>query len=147
MIACKNPNRILKKSIKFKNIALTVKYLRSLPVKRGQTFIFSFLSNPFRFLVGPIGPTRNLKGLLKKENINVWPLFTGRLRRYLTVKAIFLNFIDFFKILFGFLQAIIYLIIYRPNIIFSKGGYGSFPTIVWAWIFRIPTIAHESDSI
>ena len=94
-----------------------------------------------------IGPTRNLKGLLKKENINVWPLFTGRLRRYLTVKAIFLNFIDFFKILFGFLQAIIYLIIYRPNIIFSKGGYGSFPTIVWAWIFRIPTIAHESDSI
>ena len=94
-----------------------------------------------------IGPTRNLKGLLKKENINVWPLFTGRLRRYLTVKAIFLNFIDFFKILFGFLQAIIYLIIYRPNIIFSKGGYGSFPTIVWAWIFRIPTIAHESDSV
>lgn len=94
-----------------------------------------------------IGPTRNSRGQFKKDNIKVWPLFTGRFRRYITLKSVLLNIIDIFKILFGFLQSLLYLIIYKPTIIFSKGGYGSFPTIVWAWIFRIPIVAHESDSI
>src|SRR3989338_5677638 len=94
-----------------------------------------------------IGPIRNNKGLFKTDNIKTLPLFTGRLRRYITFKSILLNFIDIFKLIVGFLQAIIYLIIFHPDIIFSKGGYGSFPTTIAAWFFKIPIIIHESDSI
>ena len=33
-----------------------------------------------------------------------------------------------------------------PDVIFSKGGYASFPTVLAAKLFRIPIIIHESDS-
>ena len=94
-----------------------------------------------------IGPTRNSKGLFSADGIKVWPLFTGRFRRYITPKSIILNCVDIFKVAFGFLQATTYLICFRPNIMFSKGGYGSFPTTVVAWLLKIPVVIHESDSI
>jgi len=34
-----------------------------------------------------------------------------------------------------------------PDLIFSKGGYGSFPVTLWGIIFFIPTYTHESDFI
>ena len=33
-----------------------------------------------------------------------------------------------------------------PDVIFSKGGYGSFPTVLAGRILRIPIMIHESDS-
>jgi UDP-N-acetylglucosamine:LPS N-acetylglucosamine transferase len=33
----------------------------------------------------------------------------------------------------------------KPDVIFSKGGFVSFPVVVAAWVFRIPVIIHESD--
>ena len=33
----------------------------------------------------------------------------------------------------------------RPDVVFSKGGFVSFPVVFAAWARRIPVVAHESD--
>ena len=33
----------------------------------------------------------------------------------------------------------------RPEVVFSKGGFVSFPVVLGAWLNRIPVVAHESD--
>ncbi len=58
-----------------------------------------------------------------------------------------LIFIDFFRLIIGFFQSIIYIFDYMPDVIFSKGGHVSLPVVVVGWIFRIPIIIHESDAI
>ncbi len=35
----------------------------------------------------------------------------------------------------------------KPDVIFSKGGFGSFPTVFAGWIRGITVIAHESDAV
>lgn len=65
----------------------------------------------------------------------------GKLRRYFAWQ----NFLDVAKIPLGIFQALFYLIIKRPRVIFSKGGFVSVPVCVAAWVLRIPLILHESD--
>ena len=65
----------------------------------------------------------------------------GKMRRY----ASFQNFIDSFITLFGTLRALVILFRIYPDIIVSKGGYASVPTVLAARILRIPVIIHESD--
>ena len=67
---------------------------------------------------------------------------SGKLRTYFS----FLNFLDVFKVFFGIINAIFKLFAIYPDVVFGKGGYASFPTIVAAVILRIPIFIHESDS-
>ncbi len=69
-------------------------------------------------------------------------VLAGKLRRYFS----FLNFTDFFKIIFGFVQSLFHLLVFMPDAIFSKGGFASFPVVLAGWIYRIPVLIHESDS-
>lgn len=71
------------------------------------------------------------------ENIN-----TGKLRTYFSFK----NFSDLIKTFFGVINAIYKVFSIYPDVVFGKGGYASFPTILAARILRIPVIIHESDS-
>jgi len=32
-----------------------------------------------------------------------------------------------------------------PDLIFSKGGYGSIPAVIAGWILGVPIFLHESD--
>jgi len=66
----------------------------------------------------------------------------GKMRRY----ASFLNFTDTLKTISGTLSAIITLFRIYPDVIVSKGGYASVPTVLAARILRIPLIIHESDA-
>lgn len=66
---------------------------------------------------------------------------SGKLRRYFS----FLNFIDLFKIIAGFIKSFFILIKYRPDIIFSKGGYVTVPPIIISKILKIKSVTHESD--
>lgn len=66
----------------------------------------------------------------------------GKLRRYFSI----LNFTDAFVTLFGSLYAIITLFRLYPDVVVSKGGYGSVPVVLAAAILRIPIIIHESDA-
>ena len=66
----------------------------------------------------------------------------GKMRTYFSVK----NFFDIFKTFFGILNAIYKVFTIYPDVVFGKGGYASFPTLLAARILRIPVIIHESDS-
>ncbi len=66
----------------------------------------------------------------------------GKMRKYFSLK----NFSDTIKMFFGVLGAIFKLFSIYPDVVFGKGGYASFPTLLAARILRIPVIIHESDS-
>lgn len=67
----------------------------------------------------------------------------GKLRRYFS----FLTIIDFFKTAWGVTVSIFRIFFLYPDVIFAKGGYGSFPTLLAARLFRIPVVIHESDTV
>ncbi|MDR3201072.1 MAG: undecaprenyldiphospho-muramoylpentapeptide beta-N-acetylglucosaminyltransferase [Spirochaetales bacterium] len=66
---------------------------------------------------------------------------SGKLRRYFSLK----NFTDIFRIARGFFAALWIFLKRRPAVVFSKGGYVSFPPVFAAWLLRVPVITHESD--
>ncbi|MDE0658852.1 MAG: undecaprenyldiphospho-muramoylpentapeptide beta-N-acetylglucosaminyltransferase [Gammaproteobacteria bacterium] len=65
----------------------------------------------------------------------------GKLRRYFS----FENFVDSVRVPLGIVQAWRLLARIRPVVVFSKGGFVSFPVVVAAWLNGIPVVAHESD--
>lgn len=67
---------------------------------------------------------------------------SGKIRRYFSIK----NFTDVFKTAFGVIKAIFEVFSIYPDVVFGKGGHGSFPALVAARIFGIPVIIHESDT-
>ena len=66
---------------------------------------------------------------------------TGKLRRYFDVK----NFTDPFRVIKGYAKARRFLKSYRPDVVFSKGGFVSVPVVRAAASLKIPCIIHESD--
>jgi len=66
----------------------------------------------------------------------------GKMRRYFS----FLNITDSCVTLFGVASAVVTLFRLYPDVVVSKGGYGSVPTVLAARILRIPIIIHESDA-
>lgn len=90
-----------------------------------------------------IGSRKKLdKELVDKTKLPFYPIFTGKLRRYFSWQ----NFIDPFFVLVGILQSLIIIIKFKPDVIFSKGGFVSLPTILAGTILRKKMILHESDS-
>ncbi|MDD3861847.1 MAG: undecaprenyldiphospho-muramoylpentapeptide beta-N-acetylglucosaminyltransferase [Candidatus Gracilibacteria bacterium] len=83
------------------------------------------------------------KKLIEKAGIDFEGITCGKLRRYFS----FENFADFFRVPVGIFQAYKILKGYQPVVIFSKGGYVSFPVVVVAWKLKIPVILHESDVV
>jgi UDP-N-acetylglucosamine--N-acetylmuramyl-(pentapeptide) pyrophosphoryl-undecaprenol N-acetylglucosamine transferase len=71
--------------------------------------------------------------LVEKINIPYFSIFSGKLRRYFS----FANFIDPFKIILGIIQAFFILKKLEPQVVFSKGGFVSFPVVVAAHIMLI----------
>jgi len=66
----------------------------------------------------------------------------GKMRRYASVQ----NVLDLFVTFWGTLGCMWTLFRIYPDIVFSKGGYASVPTVLAARILRIPVIIHESDA-
>jgi UDP-N-acetylglucosamine--N-acetylmuramyl-(pentapeptide) pyrophosphoryl-undecaprenol N-acetylglucosamine transferase len=66
----------------------------------------------------------------------------GKLRRYFSLS----NVADFFKTGWGIACAYLALLRLYPDVIVSKGGYASVPTVVAANLLGIPVIIHESDT-
>lgn len=81
--------------------------------------------------------------LLEKEGIAVYRVPSGKLRRY----ASFLLPWDIIKFIFGFFYAWFLLWWIMPDVIFGKGGYGSFAVAFVGRFYLIPLLIHESDSI
>ncbi len=94
--------------------------------------------NGFNLLyVGNVNGSEN--SYCQKKEINFKSVPTGKLRRYFS----FHNFIDFFKIIFGIVKAFFILLRFKPNVIFSGGGYVSIPVVIAGFLLRIPIVIHE----
>lgn len=66
----------------------------------------------------------------------------GKMRRYASI----LNVTDFFLTALGTVWALVTLLRIYPDIVVSKGGYASVPTVTAAAILGIPILIHESDA-
>lgn len=75
------------------------------------------------------------------DNVLFLSVPSERLRRYFHWG----NFIMPLIVLFGLLKATFLLWRFRPQVLFSKGGFVALPVVIGAWINRIPVIIHESD--
>lgn len=92
------------------------------------------------FYLGP--KDKFSKELLTKEGVIVRNVLAAKIRRY----ASFMNIIDLiFKLPIGIIQAFYYVFVISPDVIFSKGGYGSIPAVLSSRILMVPMFLHESD--
>lgn len=92
------------------------------------------------FYLGP--KDKFAKEVLLKEGVEVKTISAGKIRRYFS----FQNLIDlFFKFPIGILQAFYHTFVISPDLIFSKGGYGSLPIVLSGWLLLVPIFLHESD--
>ena len=81
------------------------------------------------------------KTLIEKEGIPYTGISSGKLRRYFNLK----NFSDPFRVGKGYFQALSLLKDFKPDVVFSKGGFVAVPVVLAAQTLHIPTIVHESD--
>ena len=85
---------------------------------------------------------------------------SGKFRRYANLKFLnkyfswyhitkthLPNLVDSGKIFGGFLQSVIKLKKWRPDVIFAKGGYVCLPVGIAAHFLKIPLVIHDSDTV
>jgi len=83
------------------------------------------------------------KGILYDNRISYSYVPAGKLRMYFSLRII----PDAIATFFGICKAIITVYKIYPDVVFSKGGYASFPTLFAAKILKIPVIIHDSDTV
>lgn len=81
------------------------------------------------------------KQLIGDFNIPYTGISTGKFRRYLDLK----NLTDPVRVVKGYAEAKKFLKSYKPDVVFSKGGFVSVPVVRAAASLHIPCIIHESD--
>ena len=80
--------------------------------------------------------------LLIANNITFVGTSAGKIRNYFSI----LNFFDFFKTGWGTLRSTLRIFFLYPDVIFSTGGYASFPTLLAGKLFRIPVVVLNCDA-
>jgi UDP-N-acetylglucosamine--N-acetylmuramyl-(pentapeptide) pyrophosphoryl-undecaprenol N-acetylglucosamine transferase len=87
--------------------------------------------------------------------VDVRVISAGKVRRYahlnflqhFTVRGLmWSNFKDTFKIGKGFFQSVAIMRQYRPDVVFTKGGYVCLPVGAAAHLLKIPLVIHDSDT-
>lgn len=89
-----------------------------------------------------MGPEPYNKEVLDEQAIRFVNCPSGKKRKYFSL----LNYLDIFKVIYGFFVAIVKLYVIYPDVIFSKGSYTSVPVTLAGYLLRIPIVIHESDS-
>ncbi|MBI5152962.1 MAG: UDP-N-acetylglucosamine--N-acetylmuramyl-(pentapeptide) pyrophosphoryl-undecaprenol N-acetylglucosamine transferase [Parcubacteria group bacterium] len=82
------------------------------------------------------GPDDKSIGFLDKSSLQIHKIIAGNG-----------GFLGVCKTFLGIIQSLWLLLSYMPDVVFSKGSYGSLPIVIVAWLYRIPVVIHESDSI
>lgn len=80
--------------------------------------------------------------MAREQGIPFRAIQAGKLRRYLAIK----NVIDFGRVPIGVAQALVILRRFRPDVVFSTGGFVGVPTVVAAGLLRRPTLIHEQTA-
>jgi UDP-N-acetylglucosamine--N-acetylmuramyl-(pentapeptide) pyrophosphoryl-undecaprenol N-acetylglucosamine transferase len=89
-----------------------------------------------------LAPTPYNAGALYDEGITFKKISAGKMRIYSSKR----NILSVFSTAFGTIHAIWTVFWIYPDLVFSKGGYGSVPVVFAARILGIPIFIHESDS-
>ncbi len=89
------------------------------------------------------GDPGEYRAVIEKAKIRIVKIAASKMRRYFS----FLNFLDFFKFLFGFCQALFKIYFFMPDAAFSKGGPGSLAVVFACRLYQIPLVVHESDAV
>ena len=79
--------------------------------------------------------------LIEAASIPYDGISSGKLRRYFDLK----NFSDPLRVLKGYFEARKLMKKYKPDIVFSKGGFVAVPVVLAAKHYKVPVIIHESD--
>lgn len=89
------------------------------------------------------------------KTVPVSTILAGKLRRYHHLKwwqhiidltVLLPNLRDMIMVAAGFLQAFTKLLLWRPDVVFTKGGYVCLPVGWAAHLLRIPLVVHDSDA-
>ena len=90
------------------------------------------------------------------KTIRVDTILSGKFRRYNNlpmwrqllrpVSIVFPNLRDMVLVICGFLQSLVKLLVWRPDVVFTKGGYVCLPVGLAARLLRIPLVIHDSDA-
>lgn len=89
------------------------------------------------------------------KSIPVSSILAGKFRRYhhlsilrqlLWPSLVISNIRDSFLVVAGFFQSFVKLILWRPDVVFAKGGYVCLPVGIAASILHIPLVIHDSDA-
>ncbi|MEX2054642.1 MAG: UDP-N-acetylglucosamine--N-acetylmuramyl-(pentapeptide) pyrophosphoryl-undecaprenol N-acetylglucosamine transferase [Candidatus Andersenbacteria bacterium] len=84
------------------------------------------------------------KAFFSRYDVRCHNISSGKLRRYASIKTVG----DLlWRLPWGIVQALIKMWRIMPDVVVSKGGYGSLPILVAAVIYRIPILLHESDAV
>lgn len=97
------------------------------------------------------------KGIIAQfdPQIRVDTITAGKFRRYrhlsflqhfTTLSILWPNIRDLFLVIAGTFQSIFKLIVWRPDVVFTKGGYVCLPVGWAARLLRIPLVIHDSDA-
>ena len=81
------------------------------------------------------------KQLVEDAGLTYYGIPSGKLRRYFSWK----NFSDPFRVIKGYFKAKKIIKKYKPDVVFSKGGFVTVPVVFAAHKYNIPVIIHESD--
>ena len=81
------------------------------------------------------------KQIIEGAGLDYVGVASGKLRRYFSWK----NFTDPFRVLKGYRQAKKIIKEWKPDVVFSKGGFVSVPVVRAAAKKKVPVITHESD--
>ena len=90
------------------------------------------------------------------EKVTVETIISGKLRRYYNLSVwrqlmrpfsiLLPNIRDLFLVGCGFAQSFVKLSIWRPDVVFAKGGFVCLPVGCAAWLLKIPLVIHDSDT-
>lgn len=96
------------------------------------------LEKPEIMLISDRSDVKDIGGI---NEITLKTIKAGKLRRYFSLE----NIKDAFNFLVGIVQSLLYIKEFKPDIIFTKGGYASVPPAIAGWILKVPIFTHESD--
>lgn len=88
--------------------------------------------------------SQKTKDFFQQYDVEVTHVPSGKLRRYASA----LTFIDLLiRLPIGIVLALFHMWRIMPEVVISKGGYGSLPVVLAAVFYRIPILLHESDAV
>lgn len=90
------------------------------------------------------------------SSLPVQTIFSGKFRRYHNlsvlrqllrpVSIVLPNVRDACLVVIGFVESVVRLVVWRPDVVFTKGGYVCLPVGIAARVLRIPLVIHDSDA-